>query len=339
MNNQQEMIEIIKATSGQANILAIPRPYIEFMASLDGGLFLSQLIYWSDKGAQEGGWFYKTYLEWEEETTLSKYEISKQAGILKKKGILETKVKKANGAPTVHYLFSFSEFQKSFIKFLNYRKSSNLTMESEETLRSITETTPETTPESLSTSSANADFSRPISLLSEKEIKELKLPLSDWKQYLEDEQVERGRKGVISYLEKKVATGLLLPDTPAGHMFFDKLTIEAQAKGHRSAEKFPTLALKKKFDIAATNLNGTLENAINKALEAGITSVPKIVNYISSPKWRDNDGKRTTQTRQRQATGQTGGGKGTSGSFAPPAGSGQSAETTRKLHEAFAPKV
>lgn len=184
-----------------------------------------------------------------------------------------------------------------------------------------------------------ADFTLPISLLSEKEVKALKLPLSDWKQHLQDEQAERGRKGVISYLEKKIATGLLLPDTPASHLFFDKLAIEAEAKGRRPAQKFPTLALKKKFDIAATNLNGTLENAITKALEAGITSVPKIVNYISSPKWRDNDNQRSTQTRQRQATGQTGGGKGTSGSFAPPAGSGQSVETTRRLHDAFAPKV
>ena len=57
MNNQQAMIELIKATSGQANILTIPRPYIEFMGSLDGGLFLSQLIYWSDRGGQDDGWF------------------------------------------------------------------------------------------------------------------------------------------------------------------------------------------------------------------------------------------------------------------------------------------
>lgn len=220
--------------------------------------------------------------------------------------------------------------------------------------QAIPETTLETTLESLKTSSANADgqflltdedveeiekkiadFSRPISLLSEKEIKELKLPLSDWKQYLADEQAERQRKGIIDFLGKKIATGPLLPDTPAAHILFNKLAIEAEAKGRRPAEKFPTLALKKKFDIAATNLNGTLENAINKALEAGITSVPKIVNYISSPKWRDNDGQRTTQTRQRKPASQA---SGSQSQFAPPAGSGQSAETTRRLHKAFAPK-
>lgn len=181
-----------------------------------------------------------------------------------------------------------------------------------------------------------ADFTLPISLLSEKEVKALKLPLADWKQYFEDEQAERGRKGIIDFLEKKIATGLLLPDTPAGHMLFDKLAIEAQAKGRRPAGKFPTLAVKEKFGIAAVSLNGTLEAAINKALEAGITSIPKIVNYISSPKWRDNDNQRSTQTRQRQAAGQA---PRSQGQFAPPARSGQSPETTRRLHEAFAPKI
>lgn len=143
MNNQKAMIELIKATSGQANVLSIPRPYIKYMGSLDGGLFLSQLIYWSDRGTD--GWFYKTYAEWEDELTLSKYEVSKQVKILKEKGVLETKIKKANGAPTVYYRFSFDEFQKTIVKFLHYGKSSNLTIESKETSQSITEITTETT--------------------------------------------------------------------------------------------------------------------------------------------------------------------------------------------------
>jgi hypothetical protein len=181
--------------------------------------------------------------------------------------------------------------------------------------------------------SANADFSRPVSLLSEKEVKELKLPLATWKQYLEDEKSERARKGVIDFLEKKIATGGLLPDTPAAQLLFDKLAVEAEAMGRRPPQKFPTLAVKEKFDIAASSLNGTLESAINKALEAGITSIPKIVNYISSPKWRDNDG---PQTRKRKVVSQA---PRTQSQFAPAAGSGQSPETARRLREAFAPKV
>jgi hypothetical protein len=149
MSNQQTMTELIKAFSGQANVLSIPKIYIDYMSSLDGGLFLSQVIYWSDKGALGDGWFYKSYAEWTEETTLSKYEVGKQAKILIDRGVLETKIKKADGAPTVHYHFLFDEFQKSINEFLSIGKSRNLTNESEKTERSITETTTETTTETL----------------------------------------------------------------------------------------------------------------------------------------------------------------------------------------------
>ena len=185
-------------------------------------------------------------------------------------------------------------------------------------------------------SSAIADFNRPISLLSEKEIKALKLPLSDWKTHLEDEQAERQRAGVIKFLETKIVIGPLLPDTPAALSLFNKLAIEAEAKGRRPPQKFPTLAVKEKFDIAAVNLDGTLEAAINKALEAGITAIPKIVNYISSPKWRNNDGQRTVGTRQQKITSPA---TKSQSQFTPKPGNGQSPETTRRLHEAFAPKV
>ncbi len=299
MNNHQNAIELVKALSGQANVLTIPRLYIDYMGSIDGGLLLNQLIYWSDKGADNEEWFYKTYLEWESETTLSKYEVSKQADILKEKGVLQTKVKKANGAPTVHYKFLFSEFQNSIVKFINFRKSRNFTIDSEVSSLSLTETTTEITTEKEKPISANADYSLPISLLSEKEIKELKLPLSGWKQHLEDEQAERGRKGVTSFLEKKIATGPLLPDTPDSQLLFEKLAVEAEAKGRYPPGLFPTLACKEKFSQAAARLNGTLETAIDSGLEQGITAIPKLVSYVASSKWQQK-GETTNATIERR---------------------------------------
>lgn len=145
MNNHNQAISIIKSLTGQANVLTIPRVFVDFMFSLDGALFLSQVIYWSDKGKDNEGWFYKSYDEWTSEICLSKYEVSKHSKRLQEMGLLETKLKKANGAPTVHYRFLFDEFVKSFVKFLDNRMSTNLTMESEETERSLTETTTETT--------------------------------------------------------------------------------------------------------------------------------------------------------------------------------------------------
>lgn len=358
MDNQQAMIEMIKATTGQANILTIPRPYIEFMGSLDGGLFLSQVIYWSDRGSQGSGWFYKTYIEWEKETTLSKYEVSKQVGILKKMGILKTKVQKANGAPTVHYHFSFSEFQKSFSEFLNYRKSSNLTMESEETERSLTETTTETTTE-IKASSAKADSPienseisksadgattptkttvvKVVSTLRENEIRALKLPLSKWQEYLEEEQAGQARKGVIKFLESKVRVGPLLPDTQAAHLLFEKIAIECAACGHNPPTNFPSLATKEKFDQAAAQFNGTIDSVLDKAIHARGKGIKQIVDYISSPKWQNGgrNGSESANQGKQKATGNQGAKQ---QGPAAPVGDGQTPEIRRALAAAFRKK-
>lgn len=336
MSNHQNAIDLVKALSGQANVLTIPRLYIDYMGSIDGGLLLNQLIYWSDKGADDG-WFYKTYLEWEDETTLSKYEVSKQVNILKEKGVLKTNVKKANGAPTVHYKFLFSEFQNSIVKFIDYRKSINFTIDSEETRQSLTETTPETTPETIKASSANADYNRPISLLSEKEIKELKLPLSTWREYLADEQAERGRKGVIKFLGGKIAIGPLLPDTDEARYLFARLGTEAEAQGRNGPQKFPSLACKEKFNAAIKSLNGTFEQAINSGLEAGILSIPHLVRYISSPKWRETDGQsRTKNTQGCSPDRSQSDTKRDTRNIEP--GNGRTPEMQAKLEAAFAPK-
>lgn len=339
MSNHQSAIELIKALSGQANILTIPRLYIDYMGSIDGGLLLNQLIYWSDKGSDSDDWFYKTYLEWEEETTLSKYEVSKQANILKEKGVLKTNVKKANGAPTVHYKFLFSEFQNSIVEFIDYRKSINFTINSEETRQSLTETTSEITTEITKASSANADYSRPVSLLSEKEIKTLKLPLSTWKEYLADEQAERGRKGVIKFLESKIAIGPLLPDTDEARYLFGRLGTEAEALGRNGPQKFPSLACKEKFNRAVKQLNGTFEAAVNGGLEAGILGIPRLVQYISSSKWKEGKNGRTrAEGTEGTSKGGPAGVNGETQDFEPPEGSGQTPEMYARLRAAFAPK-
>ena len=103
MSNQQEVFALIKELSGQKNILTIPRFFIKITGSLQVALFLSQVIFWSDKGKNEDGWFYKTYEEWEEELAINKYYIRKSIEFLKSKKVLNTKTKKINGNPTLHF--------------------------------------------------------------------------------------------------------------------------------------------------------------------------------------------------------------------------------------------
>jgi len=117
---------LITSISGQDNYLTINRTFVKYMNSLEGGIFLQQLVFWSDKAQSKDGFFYKTYAEWNEEICLSEYSVRKQTKILKEKGLVQTKLRKAEGSPTLHYKLDINRFLKSLESFLK-----NLRIETE----------------------------------------------------------------------------------------------------------------------------------------------------------------------------------------------------------------
>jgi hypothetical protein len=139
-----EVFSLIKQFAGQSNIITVPVVFIRYAGTLEAALLLSQILYWSDK--TEDGWFYKSYREWDDEIALGEYDVRKAAKSLKAKGILETRLKKANGAPTVHYRLKEEHFSESILHFLKNpicENSRNLdTAKSEE---SINKRLPKTT--------------------------------------------------------------------------------------------------------------------------------------------------------------------------------------------------
>lgn len=119
--NRESILGLIKAFTGQTNILTIPRAFIDYTRSLDAALLLSQILYWSDR-ADPDGWFYKSYADWEYETTLGEYEVRKAINLFKTNGLVTTKIQKVNGNPTLHYKFHGDRFSDSFLQFLKERK-------------------------------------------------------------------------------------------------------------------------------------------------------------------------------------------------------------------------
>lgn len=54
--------------------IAFHRVFVTLTGSVNAAIMLSQAYYWSDKGQDPAGWFYKTMKDWEEETGLSRTE-------------------------------------------------------------------------------------------------------------------------------------------------------------------------------------------------------------------------------------------------------------------------
>ena len=144
---RQNVFGIIQSLIGHLNILTIPKEFIHFTGDIDSALLLSQLVYWSGKTKDPEGWVYKTYADWEEETSLTERQIRRIKNVFEDIGFLETKVAKANGNPTVHYRINQSKFIDSFLTFLTERSSKKESNDPVKKKESITENTTETTTE------------------------------------------------------------------------------------------------------------------------------------------------------------------------------------------------
>lgn len=97
----RDEIELLESINHRR--FSYPMIFVDYMGSHDGAIFLNQLWFWSDKGKRDDGFVYKSRLEWQAETRLSDYAIRKATQELVDKGVLETELHKANGAPTLHY--------------------------------------------------------------------------------------------------------------------------------------------------------------------------------------------------------------------------------------------
>jgi hypothetical protein len=154
-SNYQIAIDLIKEVSGQKNTITLPRIFLKIGGDVVVGLFLSQCVWYSDKGGSGDGWFFKSNKEWKEEIGLSYAQVKRATARLEEMGVLRTKLKKAKGAPTTHYYLDMDALAKAILDFLENQQSEGVEnqksqktkdfSESEETITTLTPTSTETT--------------------------------------------------------------------------------------------------------------------------------------------------------------------------------------------------
>lgn len=147
MSNYQAIREMLKRVSGQDNVFTVPRLYVQYAGDLTTAVLLNQIVFYSDKSKRKDGFFYKTYKEWDEEICLTERQVRYSISKLKNIGIVETKLKKANGAPTVHYKLDYDKFVESILTFCQIPFEQNVSIHSDNVLDSLTEITTENTTE------------------------------------------------------------------------------------------------------------------------------------------------------------------------------------------------
>ena len=77
--------------------IAFHRLFAAISGSVGGGVFLSQLFYWTEHTDDPEGWVYKSAAEWYWETMLSRRELDSIRNVLKAKGVIQRETGKSPG--------------------------------------------------------------------------------------------------------------------------------------------------------------------------------------------------------------------------------------------------
>ena len=89
-------------------LIHLPRRLITFCENMEYAVFLSQIIYWHDKGNNNQKWFFKSAKEWQEEINVKQKTIQRATRLFEKAGFLKTLVAKEYGKRVTHYKLNFN---------------------------------------------------------------------------------------------------------------------------------------------------------------------------------------------------------------------------------------
>ena len=124
MKNNEIARKLINSLSGQENILTIPKVYLEITGDYQSAILLNQIVFWSDRTKRKDGFFYKSYKDWEQEVLLTQYQVKRATSHLNQLGLVDTKLKRANNAPTIHYKINMEALTEAIINKLDNQETS-----------------------------------------------------------------------------------------------------------------------------------------------------------------------------------------------------------------------
>lgn len=115
MLNRKEILAFVKAISGNANVVAVPRVFVTLTGDIALAAMLSQLIYWSDRAVRKDRFVYKTARDWFQEIGATKHDVQK----FKNLPYIETKLMRANASPTTHYKVNYEVLVDMMLHLFN----------------------------------------------------------------------------------------------------------------------------------------------------------------------------------------------------------------------------
>jgi hypothetical protein len=129
MSIREQALQLIEQTTGNRNVVIIPRVFIDLMdGDRNAATVLNQVLYWTDRTSHPNGWFYKSYAEWYDELGLSEFQVHRviwgdprvqnPKRTLRDVGVEVQLRRSPNGSPTLHYRLDTAIFFGVLIEHL-----------------------------------------------------------------------------------------------------------------------------------------------------------------------------------------------------------------------------
>lgn len=111
--------ELLKQAGNDEKIFT-PKLFVQFTGSLSAAAMLNQLLFWHDKGQLADNWVFKSDEHWSKELCISKHAVSQARNILKRMGLIKTRISRApSGSPMHHYQCDLAQVRKLWALFLD----------------------------------------------------------------------------------------------------------------------------------------------------------------------------------------------------------------------------
>lgn len=133
-----DLFKVIAEMNGEGQNFVIPRLYVKLAGGHVEALVLKQLVFWSNKTTRTDGYFYKKSEELQRETEMTRRQIDRVVKKLVDSGLIETQLKKANGAPTRHFKIKQDEIVSRLHQMVQ-SNAPNGAIRMHETVQSLTD--------------------------------------------------------------------------------------------------------------------------------------------------------------------------------------------------------
>lgn len=141
---KEVLLDTIRRFGGQPKTVTVHRVFVDFTGSLEAGMMLSQLLYWSERDGGRGR-VAKSDAEWKSELCLTQYAVRQARKRLEEMEIVRAEVHRFNGVPTVHYFLLEDALSAKWELWIQNSVLAKTQEQSCESAKSLTESTTEST--------------------------------------------------------------------------------------------------------------------------------------------------------------------------------------------------